>query len=171
MKDNARFPACSKQFALLALAVLSAKVACAAPDAGPQQKMDCKVYEQQEQANIEAQKRADPSIHGERFDTVFYSPKRNSCLASVFFTKGDATYGGIIEIPEGRMLWAKSYKGARSTPARIVEMDQDMDDEIKAIELGNEAAVNTRPLDFLPLLLDRTMNTLPAIKNALTEER
>jgi hypothetical protein len=166
MNDNARLFSCSKKYALLALAVLSAQVVLAAPD-----KMDCKVYEQQEQANIEAQKRVDPSIHAERFDTVFYSPKRNSCLASVFFTKGDATYAGIIDIPEGRMLWAKSYKGTRPTPARIIEMDADMDDEIKALQFGPETAVNSGPLDFLPLLLDRTMNTLPAIKNALTEER
>jgi hypothetical protein len=50
-------------------------------------------------------------------------------------------------------------------------MDQDMDDEIKALEFGPETAENSGPRDFLPLLLDRTMNTLPAIKNALTEER
>jgi hypothetical protein len=69
------------------------------------------------------------------------------------------------------MLWAKSYRGKSPTPARIVEMDQDMDDEIKALEFGPETADNSEPRDFLPLLLDRTMNTLPAIKNALTEER
>jgi hypothetical protein len=50
-------------------------------------------------------------------------------------------------------------------------MDQDMDEEIKALEFGSESASNAKTLDLLPLLLDRTMNTLPAIKNALTEER
>jgi hypothetical protein len=166
MDDKARLFPCSKKYALLALGVLSVQIAFAAPD-----RTDCKVYEQQEQANIEAQKRTDPAIHGERFDSVFYSAKRNSCLASVFFTKGDSTYAAIIDIPEGRMLWAKSYKGVSPSPARIVEMDEDMDDEIKSLEFGPETAVNSRPLDFLPLFLDRTMNTLPAIKNALTEER
>ncbi len=166
MNDKARLFPSSKKYALLALAVLSAQAAFAVTS-----KMDCKVYEQQEQANIEAQKRVDPSIHGERFDTVFFSPARNSCMASVFFTKGVSTYAAIIDIPEGRMLWAKSYKGISPTPVRIVEMDQDMDDEVKALEFGSESASNSRPTDFLPLLLDRTMNTLPAIKNALTEER
>ena len=166
MNAKARLFPSSKKCALLALAVLSAQAAFAVSD-----KLDCKVYEQQEQANIEAQKRADPSIHGERFDTVFYSPERNSCLASVFFTKGVFTYAAIIGIPGGRMLWAKGYKGISPTPARIVEMDQDMDDEIKALEFGPESASNSKPLDLLPLFLDRTMNTLPAIKNALTEER
>jgi hypothetical protein len=170
MNDKACLFARSKKYALLAVALLSAQSAFAVSD-----KMSCKVYEQQEQANIEAQKRADPSIHGERFDTVFFSPKRNSCMASVFFTKGVSTYAAIIDIPDGRMLWAKSYKGISPTPARIVEMDQDMDDEIKALESGSETADNSGTRDFLPLLLDRTldrtMNTLPAIKNVFTEER
>ena len=159
MNDKARLFPCSKKCALLALAVLGAQVAFAAPD-----KTDCKVYEQQEQSNIEAQKQANPSIHDERFDSVFYSPTRNSCLASVFFIKGDLTYAAIIDIPEGRTLWAKSYKGIRPSPARVVEMDEDMDDEIKALRFGPETAVNIRPLDFLPLWLDRAMNTLPAVK-------
>ena len=166
MNDKARLFPSSKKCALLALAVLSAPAAFAVTS-----KMDCKVYEQQEQANIEAQKRTNPSIHGERFDTVFYSPKQNSCMASVFFTKGLSTYAAIIDMPEGRTLWAKSYRGISPTPARIVQMDQDMDEEIKALEFGSESASNSRPLDLLPLLLDRTMNTLPAIKNAFTEER
>jgi hypothetical protein len=166
MNDNARFFPSSKKYALFALVALSAQAAFAVTS-----KMDCKVYEQQEQANIEAQRRADPSIRGERFDTVFYSPARNSCMASVFFTRGVSTYAAIIDIPEGRMLWAKSYRGISPTPARIVAMDRDTDDEIKALEFGTESAFDSRPQDFLPLLLDRAMNTLPAIKNALTEER
>jgi hypothetical protein len=50
-------------------------------------------------------------------------------------------------------------------------MDQDVDDEIKALEFAPETSSNNGPLDLLPLLLDRTMNTFPAIKNALTEAR
>src|ERR1700733_851362 len=119
MNDKARLFPSSKKCALLALAVLSAQAAFAVTG-----KMDCKVYEQQEQANIEAQRRADPSIHGERFDTVFFSPARNSCMASVFFTKGVSTYAAIIDIPAGRMLWAKSYKGIRPTPTRTEERSQ-----------------------------------------------
>ena len=30
---------------------------------------------------------------------------------------------------------------------------------------------NAHSINFLPLLIDRTMNTFPAIKNALTEAR
>jgi hypothetical protein len=166
MNDKARLFPSSKKCALLALAVLSAQAAFAVSD-----KLNCKVYEQQEQANIEAQKRTDPSIHGERFDTVFFSPSRNSCMASVFFTKGVSTYAAIVGIPDGRIVWVKSYRGKSSTPARIVEMDQDTDDEIKALEFGPETVAIAGPHDFLPALLDHTMNTLPAIKNALTEER
>jgi hypothetical protein len=171
MEDVARFSGCTIKVAVLALAVLGARAAWAATDGESQHTMDCKVYEQQEQANVEAQRRADPSIHDERFDTVFYSPTRNSCLASVFFVKGDATYGGILDIAEGRMLWAKSYKGKNFTPAHIVAMDEEMDDEIKALEFATSGSGNPRAFDFLPLLLDRTMNTFPAIKNALTEAR
>jgi hypothetical protein len=134
-------------------------------------KMDCKVYEQQEQANLEALRRANASIHAERFDTVFYSAKRNSCLASVFFIKGDATYGGILDIVEGRMLWAKSYRGTSFSPANIVAMDEDMDDEIKALEFATPSRRTSHTFDFLPSFLDRTMNTFPAIKNAFTEAR
>jgi hypothetical protein len=133
--------------------------------------MDCKVYAQQEQANLEALRRSDPSIRAERFDTVFYSAKRNSCLASVFFTKGDTTYGGILDIVEGRMIWAKSYRGTSFTPANIVAMDHEMDDAIKALEATETSSASTRPFDFLPLLLDRTMNTFPAIRNAFSEGR
>jgi hypothetical protein len=69
------------------------------------------------------------------------------------------------------MIWAKSYKGTSFTPANIVEMDEDMDDAIKALETTETSSANSRPLDFLPLLLDRTMNTFPAIRNAFTEAR
>ncbi len=171
MEDVARFSACSIKVALLALAVLGPGAARAATNGEAQHKMDCSVYGQQEQANVEAQRRADPSIHAERFDTVFYSARLNSCLASVFFVKGDATYGGILDIAAGRMLWAKSYKGINFSPAHIVEMDQDVDDEIKALEFAPETSENSHSFAFLPLLFDRTMNTFPAIKNALTEAR
>ncbi len=168
VQNIARFSSCTIKVALLTLAVTGAQPALAATET---QHMDCKVYEQQEQANVEAQRRTDPSIHDERFDTVFYSPARNSCLASVFFVKGASTYGGILDISEGRMIWAKSYRGTNFTPAHIVAMDQEMDEEIKAIEFAPTSGGNSRPFDFVPLLLDRTMNTLPAIKNALTEAR
>jgi len=69
------------------------------------------------------------------------------------------------------MLWAKSYRGTSFTPAHIVEMDREMDDEIKALELTETSEENPRAFDFLPLLLDRTMNTFPAIRNAFTEAR
>jgi len=169
MEDVARFR--KKKGVLFALAVLCARVACAVPIADGQPKTDCKVYEQQEQANLEVQMRADPSIQAERLDTVFYNAKRNSCLASVFFIKGDVTYGAILDIVEGRMLWAKSYKGTSFTPAHIVEMDEEMDDAIKALEFAPATSGNSHLNNFLPLLLDRTMNTFPAIKNALAEAR
>ncbi len=85
--------------------------------------------------------------------------------------RGDATYGGILDIAEGRMLWAKSYRGTSFTPAHIVAMDREMDEEIKALELTETSEENPRAFDFLPLLLDRTMNTFPAIRNAFTEAR
>jgi hypothetical protein len=69
------------------------------------------------------------------------------------------------------MLWAKSYRGTSFSPAHIVEMDQDMDDEIKALEFTETSEENPHPFDFLPSLLDRTMNTFPAIRNAFTEAR
>jgi hypothetical protein len=169
MGDGARFR--KQKGILFALAVLCARVACAAPISGGQPRLDCKVYEQQEEAKLEAQRRDDPSIQAERLDTVFYSAKRNSCLASVFFVKRDATYGAILDIVEGRMLWVKSYKGTRFGPAQIVEMDEQMDDAIKALEFATESSGNSHSFNFLPLLLDRTMNTFPAIKNALTEGR
>jgi hypothetical protein len=171
MQDVARFSGCTIRVALLAFSALGSRATYAAPLAISQPSMDCKVYAQQEQANLEALKRADPSIRAQRFDTVFYSAKRNSCLASVFFTKGDVTYGGILDIVEGRMLWAKSYKGTSFSPVNIVEMDEDLDDEIKALEFTETIAENPHAFDFLPLLFDRTMNTFPAIKNAFTEER
>jgi hypothetical protein len=171
MRDVARFSGCTIKVALITFSVLGTNATYATPLATSQPTMDCKVYAQQEQANLEALKRSDPSIHAERFDTVFYSAKRNSCLASVFFTKGDVTYGGILDIVEGRMLWAKSYKGTSFTPANIVEMDEEMDDAIKALETTQTSSANPRPFDFLPLLLDRTMNTFPAIRNAFTEAR
>jgi len=46
-----------------------------------------------------------------------------------------------------------------------------MDEEIKALELTETSEENPRAFDFLPLLLDRTMNTFPAIRNAFTEAR
>jgi hypothetical protein len=151
--------------ALLGLTFAGTQAAFAA-----QQHMDCKVYERQEQANVATQQRADPAIHDERWDRIVYSPTRNSCLASEFFVKGDSTYVGIFDLGEGRMLWAKSYRGTAFTPAHIVAMEQEMDDQMKAIETPSMNS-GSRAADFLPLLLDRTMNTFPAIKNAFTEAR
>jgi hypothetical protein len=151
---------------IFSIALLSAQAAIAATN-----HMDCKVYEQHEQANIEAHKRADPAIHDERFDMVFYSPARNSCLASIFFMKGASTYGGILDITDGQLIWAKNYRGKSFTPANIVAMDREMDEQIAAIELPSAQPYAATPLDLLPLLLDRTMNTLPAIRNVLTEVR
>jgi len=171
MRDVARFSGCTKNVALLAFSVIGSNAMYAAPLAISQPTIDCKVYAQQEQANLEALRRSDPAVRAERFDTVFYSAKRRACLASVFFTKGDSTYGGILDIAEGRILWAKSYRGTSFTPAHIVEMDREMDEEIKALELTETSEENPHAFDFLPLLLDRTMNTFPAIKNAFTEAR
>src|SRR5271156_949713 len=169
MRDVERFSGCTIKVALAAFSVLGTGAIYAAPLATSQPTTDCKVYAQQERSNLEALRRSDPSIHAERFDTVFYSAKRHSCLASVFFTKGDATYGGIFDIVEGRMLWTKSYRGTSFTPANIVEMDGDMDDAIKALETTETSSANPRPFAFLPLLLDRTKNTFPAIRNAFSE--
>jgi hypothetical protein len=171
MKHIERFSGSKVRFALFALAVLGSKVAYAAPNGDAQPKMDCKIYQQQEEANLEAQKLADPTIRAARLDTVFYSAKRNSCLASVFFNRGDVTYGGIVDISDKRMLWAKTYKGTNFTPANILAMDQEMDDAIQALEFAPVSTGNIHSFEFLPLLFDRTMNTFPAIKNAFTEPR
>jgi hypothetical protein len=152
--------------AVLTLAIVGVQAATAA-----ERHMDCKVYEQQEQANVEAQQRADPSIHDERFDMVVWSPARNACLASVFFVKGTTTYGGILDIAEGKMIWAKSYRGTSFTPAHIVAMDREMDERMKAMELLSVDDSSSSSSDFRPTFLDRTMNTLPAIRNALSEVR
>jgi hypothetical protein len=69
------------------------------------------------------------------------------------------------------MLWAKTYKGTSFTPANILEMDEEMDDAIQALEFAPASIGNAHSFEFLPLLFDRTMNTFPAIKNALTEAR
>jgi hypothetical protein len=172
MGELEHFSRCTIKVALFA-SVLSAGAACAATNGETQHKMDCSVYAQQEQVKLDSQRQSDPSIDEERLDTVFYSPKRNSCLASVFFTKGDTTYSGILDIVEGRMIWAKSYRGTSFSPAAIVAMDRDVDDEIKALEFtpAPDTSSNSRSFDLLPLLFDRTMNTFPAIKNAFTEAR
>src|ERR1700761_5819035 len=67
-----------------------------------QPKIDCRHYQQQEQANLGALKRADPAIHDEWLDSVFYSAKQNSCLATVSFIKHGSTYNGIFDIPSSR---------------------------------------------------------------------
>lgn len=169
MQDITRFSGCTIKCAVLALAVLGAKAACATPAVQPelQPKMDCKRYDIQQQANLDALKQADPAISGATLDSVFYSANRNACLASVFFTKGVDTYSGIFDISAGRILWAKSYRGTSFTPVNIVAMDETMDEKAKELEFAPIASDNTHSFYFLPDLLDRTRNTLPALKNVL----
>jgi hypothetical protein len=65
------------------------------------------------------------------------------------------------------MLWVKSYKGTSFTPVNIVEMDEQMDEKAKELEFAPISSANSRSFYFLPDLIDRTKNTLPAIKNVL----
>jgi hypothetical protein len=65
----------------------------------------------------------------------------------------------------------EELQGDEFSPANIVAMDEDMDDEIKAIEFATPSRATSHSFDFLPSFLDRTMNTFPAIKNAFTEVR
>ena len=65
----------------------------------------------------------------------------------------------------------EELQGYKLSPAHIVEMDEEMDDAIKALEFAPAESGNAHSINFLPLLIDRTMNTFPAIKNALTEAR
>ena len=169
MQDITRFSACTIKCVVVALAVLGAKAACAVPAVQPalQPKMDCKQYDIQKRVNLDALKQADPAISDASLDSVFYSVNRNSCLASVFFTKGVDTYSGIFDISAGRMLWAKSYRGTSFTPVNIVEMDETMDEKAKELEFAPIGSDNPHSFYFLPDLLDRTKNTLPAIKNVL----
>lgn len=169
MQEITRFSGCTIKCVVLTLAVLGAKPASATPAVQPalQPKMECKQYDVQQRANLDALKQADPAISDASLDSVFYSVNRNSCLASVFFTKGVDTYSGIFDISAGRMLWAKSYRGTSFTPVNIVEMDETMDEKAKELEFAPIAGDNPHSFYFLPDLLDRTKNTLPAIKNVL----
>lgn len=169
MEKVARFSASKAGRVLTVLAFLGAQAAFAASPAATQHKADCKLDEQQVQANLEAQSQADPSIHAARLDTVFYNTKRDACLASVFFTKGTMTYAGIVDISDHQMLWAKSYKGTNFSPTHVLAMDAEMDEAIKGLELDQPASTGSNANDFLPLLFDRTLNTFPAIKNALID--
>jgi hypothetical protein len=91
-----------------------------------QPKVDCSHYQQQQQANLGAWKRADPAIHDEWLDSVFYSAKQNSCLATVSFIKHGSTYNSIFDIPNSRPLWTRSYRGKSFSPAHVVAMDFDL---------------------------------------------
>ena len=167
----AHFATVSSKQIVWALGVFSVTLspAFALPPSLPTQ-TDCKIYEQQEQANLAMQTQADPHIHAARLDSVFYSVRNQACLASVVFSKGDATYAGIVDISGQRTLWARTYRGTHFSPARVVEMDNDLDEAIKGLEVAPTVAdTNSHAYDFLPLLLDRTMNTLPAIKNAFVD--
>jgi hypothetical protein len=116
----------------LALPTVGAKAAGAENDVqATQPKVDCRRYQEQEQANLEALKRADPAIHGEWLDSVFYSAKQNSCLATVSFIKHGSTYNGIFDIPSSRPLWTHSYRGKSFSPAHVVAMDFDLYQKIE----------------------------------------
>jgi predicted cobalt transporter CbtA len=153
--------------------IVLAGLALASVQAGwaAQPHMNCKVYEQQEQASVEAHRRADPAIRDERFDMVFYSPSRNACLASVVFVKGHSTYSGILDVTEGQMIWARGYRGVSFTPAKIIAMDLAMDEQIQAMELPSGKDASPHSLQFLPLFLDRTMNTWPTLRNTFADRR
>ncbi len=169
MEKVSKLSGCKAGCALAVLAVAGAQLALAAPSTAPKQKVDCKLYEQQAQANLEVQRQADPSLRAAHLDTVFYSVKRQACLASVFFTRGVMTYAGIVDLSDHETLWAKSYKGTNFTPAHVLAMEAEMDEAIQGIELETAAATTPRATDLLPLFFDRTINTLPANENALTE--
>jgi hypothetical protein len=111
----------------VALPTLGAQAAGAETDVqATQPKVDCRHYQEQEQANLEALKRADPAIHDEWLDSVFYSAKQNSCLATVSFIKHGSTYKGIFDIPSNRPFWTHSYRGKSFSPAHVVAMDFDL---------------------------------------------
>jgi hypothetical protein len=133
-----RYSACFLKCALFALPILGAKAACGATNVATtsQQNMDCQRYQEQEQANLEALKRADPSIQGQWLDSVFYSAKQNSCLATVSFTKHGATYSGIFDISDSRAVWTRAYRGTTLTPAHIVAMDWDLYEKVEELEFA-----------------------------------
>jgi hypothetical protein len=101
-----------------------------------QHKMDCRRSQEQGQANLEALKRADPAIRGEWLESVFYSAKRNSCLATVSFTRRGTTYSGIFDTSDSRPVWTRAYRGTSLTPAHIVVMDWDLYEKIEELEFA-----------------------------------
>jgi hypothetical protein len=123
---------------LLVVPMLGIQVACAAPniEAVSQHKMDCRRYQEQEQISLEALKRADPAIRSEWLDSVFYSPKQNSCLATVSFTKRGTTYSGIFDISDSSAVWTRAYRGTSFTPAHIVAMDWDLYEKVEELEFA-----------------------------------
>ena len=135
-----RYSACLLKCALFALPVIlpilgGAQAACAATNVeASQHKLDCKRH--QGEANLETLKRADPTIHGEWLDSVFYSAKENSCLATVSFTKRGATYSSIFDIADSRAVWTRAYRGTSLTPAHIVAMDWDLFEKVEELEFA-----------------------------------
>jgi hypothetical protein len=123
---------------LLVAPMVGIQAACAAPniEATAQHRMDCRHYQEQEQTSLEALKRADPAIRGEWLDSVFYSPKQNSCLATVSFTKRGTTYSGIFDISDSRAVWMRAYRGRTFTPAHIVAMDWDLYEKVEELEFA-----------------------------------
>ena len=67
-------------------------------------------------------------------------------------------------------LWAKSYKGTNFSPAHIVEMDEEMDDAIKALSSHRQRTAMPTQLFFCPSSMSHDEH-IPAIKSALTEAR
>jgi hypothetical protein len=118
----------------VALSTLGAKAAGAETDVqAAQPKLDCRHYLQQEQVNLQALKRADPARHDEWLDSVFYSAKQNSCLATVSFIKHGSTFNGIFDIPSSQPLWTRSYRGKSFSPAHVVAMDFDLYQKIEEL--------------------------------------
>jgi hypothetical protein len=111
----------------VALPTLGAKAAGAATDIqASQPEVDCRYYRAQGQSDLEALKRTDPAIHDEWLDSLFYSRKQNSCLATVSFIKHGSTYNGIVDIRSSRAVWTRSYRGKTFSPAHVVAMDWDL---------------------------------------------
>jgi hypothetical protein len=136
-----RYSACFFGCALFALPVfmpaLAAKAAYAATNIdASQHQVDCRRLQEKEQANLEALKRADPAIQAQWLDSVFYSAKQNSCLATVSFIRHGATYSGIFDVSDSRAVWTKAYRGTALTPTRIVAMDWDLYEKVEELEFA-----------------------------------
>jgi hypothetical protein len=118
----------------IALPALGTKAAGAATDiAGSQPEVDCRYYQAQGQSDLEALKRADPAIHDEWLDSLFYSAQENSCLATVSFIRHGSTYNRIFNIRNSRAVWTRSYRGKTFSPAHVVAMDWDLYQKVEEL--------------------------------------